>query len=168
VKFTSLSLVVALTLLSGCTRNTLNLDVPLNVNPDQGSRIVVVYERGTDGWKQSQASTYPIMTHPTMVLPSAETTASTAPSATSRKPSCEIYVLPAFQQTPALPVIGPRGKGEDEDALIDNILSGHIGELRQFIISLRRQLKESHDAYLKKCNEKVSSYRPDRSSENAG
>lgn len=161
------ALLLSLALLPGCTRDTLKLDVPVNAIPDQGSRIVVVYERGPEGWKQSQASTYPIMTRPPMVPPPAETTA--APVSHPKKEGCEIYVLPSFQPTPPLPVAPPRGKGENEDAIIDLILSGHIGELRQYIISIKRQLKQSHDDYLKNCSkEKVSTYRPDRSSENAG
>lgn len=158
---------LALACLAGCAPNTLKLDVPLSAIPDQGSRIVVVYERGAEGWKQSQASTYPIMTRPPMVLPPVEPTS--ASESKPKKEGCEIYVLPSFQPTPSVPLVGPRGKGENEDAIIDNILSGHIGELRQYIISIKRQLKQSHDDYLKNCNkEKVSTYRPDRSSENAG
>lgn len=152
MKFRHLSMAVLL-LLPACATNDsggLRLDIP-PVNDQSGaSRIVVVYERGPNGWKPSEGSAVPFMSLAQSVLPTPPIPSPT-PVAASKK-GCPIYTMPVFQPMPELPTLPPRGVSDEEDRKIDLIVMKHLGEVRQYTISIRRQMRQSYDDYIKNCN----------------
>lgn len=140
--------VALLALLPACAvEDTLRLQVPVSETSQQPSRIVVVYERGSKGWEQSQLTAIPSTPVPAaVVIPT---------PAKPAKDGCGVYVLPTFGATPPIPKLPERGKTEEADQMADKLVSGHIAELRQYIIGYKRQLKQSHDDYLKNCNKEM-------------
>lgn len=146
MRLRNLALVVVLSLLPGCAKeDTLRLQVPVVETPQQASRIVVVYEHGNDGWKQAALSAVP--DRPVLPTP--------VPTTPAKKEGCEIYILPSFSPTPPLPKVPQRGQSDNDDELIDKMLLGNINELRQYISTYKRQLKQSHDDYLRNCSKEM-------------
>lgn len=144
---------LVLLLLPACASNDsggLRLDIPPVHTEAGASRIVVVYERGPNGWKQSEGAAVPFMSPTQSVLPTPPIPG--PPHETPSKKGCPIYSMPVFQPMPELPTMGPRGVSDEEDRKIDNMLMKHIGEVRQYTISIRRQMRQSYDDYIKNCN----------------
>lgn len=135
-----LVLATALLTLSGCVRDdVVQVQVPVASEPTPGSRIVVVYERGTKGWT-------PAMVEP--LLPVVEQShVEPPPPAPEHHDTCKIFVLPAFTPTPAVPKVGKLG--EDD---IDPILYAYIGQLRGYITAMKQDIRSKHTDYLKSCN----------------
>lgn len=137
-----LVLLAALLALPGCARDdVVQVQVPVASDPTPGSRIVVVYERGTNGGWQPSAIT-PLAQTPTPLTPIPP------PILPARESTCKVFMIPKFAPTP--PVPDTRKVGEDQ---IDPLLYTYIGKLRGHITTMKTDLRKAHDEYLKGCNE---------------
>lgn len=68
------------------------------------------------------------------------------------KPSskCGLFVMPDIGMTPALPVLLSKEKVDDKE--LDAMSYGYIGQLRQYISGMKKQLKTEYSKYLAECN----------------
>lgn len=137
-----LVLLAALLGIPGCAHdNVVQVQVPVSAEPTPGSRIVVVYERGTNGGWNPIAQATP----PTPLLP-APVPAVVLPVPPERESNCKVFVIPEFASTP--PVPDTRKINEDQ---IDPVLYTYIGKLRAHIVTMKKDLRKAHEEYLKEC-----------------
>lgn len=136
-----LVLLTALLALSSCARDdVVQVQVPVSSEPTPGSRIVVVYERGSNGGWSPISPVLP----PAPLLPPPPPTPPQAPV----HETCKVFVIPEFAPTP--PVPDTRKVQEDQ---IDPVLYTYIGKLRGHIITMKKDLRKAHEEYLKGCNQ---------------
>lgn len=74
---------------------------------------------------------------------------------------CPVYVMPVFTGTPDLPFDELIKADRGDPKAVDRIRAEHIDELREYIANFKKQLRTSHNDYLKKCYEQAGMKVPD-------
>lgn len=138
----------------------IRVEMPVDVHTNADRIAIIVIEKNGNTWRQTgtlpmdvlEGLTKPQQQQqvPPFQKPEPPPAPVPAPSDTGTPASkCGLFVMPDVGTTPALPVL--MAKESADDNKLDAISYGYIGQLRQYISGVKKQLKTEYGKYLDEC-----------------